>query len=128
MNKCATCSGSADACIACKGNRFGATCLCPDYYYDDLVSANCPRCGYKCSLCEKATDSTSSVCTTCADIRINPPTCGCPDGYFDNVITACAKCDLNCATCVNSDSNCLTCSGIRENAPFCTCPVKFFDF
>ena len=78
LNKCETCAGTADSCLMCKGNRYGATCLCPDYFYEDGVSEYCPKCDYKCGLC------TNNICSTCADRRTNAPTCGCPDGYFDN--------------------------------------------
>jgi hypothetical protein len=57
---CSTCFGLATYCTSCKGNRLESPlpinkeyllCTCPDGFYEDNKSTNCPACDFKCTTC-----------------------------------------------------------------------------
>ncbi|CAG9316198.1 unnamed protein product [Blepharisma stoltei] len=152
QDQCATCSGSADNCLACVDTTHmtGApACACPansaivqnacvcntGYFYSSVTQ--CSACASQCATCS----NTNTNCNTCIDTThmTAAPTCACPSnsiliggtctcsqGYFYSTATTCTQCQPQCLTCSNSATNCDSCTDTvhMTAAPACACPTN----
>lgn len=136
---CESCVESTLSCTKCKGNRLSTisraspapailSCTCPDGFFENFKSTNCPQCVHQCSTC--VTSATNCLACVGTLHRHPKPSCDCHDGYYDDPLQPeCQLCRLVCVTC-NAYSNCLSCGGNRvgpDEEGNCPCPLDTLD-